>query len=225
LSQNNVRNLQLVGAPDAHVVSTRSGSDIPDWSFQAVSSLLQGLSLVDPLTYAHCLRVGAAAKRLARAAGLDEYNQNVAEFSGLLHDIGKMGIDPEVIHKPASLSEAEYKLVMSHPVLSEKIIQPLLGASFFKDISFGVRSHHERVDGRGYPDRLKGDEIPLMARVVLVVDTLDAMSQERSYRKAMPLEAVYQELQKCAGTQFDPQLVKIFVESHKFWATEAKGRL
>ena len=197
--------------------------EIPEWSSWAAFSLLQALRTVDPLTFSHCLRVGASAKRFARAAGFSEADQSVAEFSGLLHDIGKMGIESDIIHKPASLSDSEYNLVMSHPVLSEKIIQPLLQVDFFKKVAPAVRGHHERVDGRGYPDRLQGDEIPLMARVVLIVDTLDAMSQERSYRKAMPLDLVYAELLKCAGSQFDPHLVKVFIESHKFWAAEAQA--
>jgi HD-GYP domain-containing protein (c-di-GMP phosphodiesterase class II) len=156
--------------------------------------------------------------------GLSEYEQLVAEFSGLLHDIGKMGIDLEVLHKPAKLSDEEYQLVMSHPVLSERILAPLNVHPFFKQIAPAVRGHHERVDGRGYPDKLQGDQIPLMARVVLVVDTLDAMSQERSYRKGMPIDLVYKELERCAGTQFDSKMVKVFVESHKFWAKEIKDQ-
>ena len=219
MSQTRVASLYIVGTED-HKKETPS-ADIPSWATSVTTSLLTGLQTVDSVTYSHCLRVGWAAKNLARSMGLSPFEQTVAEFSGLLHDIGKMGIESEVLHKPAALTDAEYKLVMSHPVLSERILTPLLKDNFFKSVAPGVRSHHERMDGKGYPDNLVGEQIPLMARVVLIVDTLDAMSQHRAYRKAMPLDLVYKELEKCAGTQFDKAIVKVFIESHKFWGPKA----
>jgi HD-GYP domain-containing protein (c-di-GMP phosphodiesterase class II) len=106
----------------------------------------------------------------------------------------------------------------NHPIISENILKPLAEKdTFFRQLLAPVRGHHERVDGEGYPDRLVGDKINLLARIILIVDTYDAMSQTRSYRKGLPNEVVYAELKRCSGTQFDSQLVKIFLDSHKFW--------
>ncbi len=197
--------------------------DIPDWAYPAVASLLATLRLVDPATYEHCLRVGNYSQKLARAMGLNPYQQKIAEFSGVLHDIGKMGVSGSLIHKPAHLTPDEMVVVASHPILSERIVTTLSSHPFFQQLLPGIRGHHERVDGGGYPDQLQGDSIPLIARLILVVDTLDAMGQDRSYRKGLPLEKIYQELQDCSGTQFDPALVRIFLESHQFWKREPAG--
>jgi HD-GYP domain-containing protein (c-di-GMP phosphodiesterase class II) len=202
--------------------SVLAQGDIPEWASQAVASLLRALRMVDVKTYEHCLRVGRDAFRLARAMGLTPYQQRVAEFSGILHDIGKMGVSGALIHKASRLTSDEMTVVASHPILSEQIVQPLaLKDSFFQQLLPGIRGHHERVDGTGYPDNLVGDQIPLIARLILVVDTLDAMGQDRAYRKALPLEAIYLELKDCSSSQFDPALVKIFLESHKFWKRDS----
>lgn len=178
---------------------------------------MQSLKIVDPLTFYHCCRVGEFARRLARDSGLDEYEQKRAEFSGLFHDVGKIGVPQVVIHKPAKLDFDEFAMMKKHPEVSEQIVKVLDDNPFFKDILLPIRNHHERLDGAGYPDGLSGDQVPVLARVILIVDTYDAMTQTRSYRKGLPVEAVYSELQKFAGTQFDPQLVKIFLQSQPFW--------
>jgi HD-GYP domain-containing protein (c-di-GMP phosphodiesterase class II) len=149
--------------------------------------------------------------------GLNEYEQKVAEFSGMLHDIGKIGIDRSVLLKPGKLDPHEQDIMRNHSVISEKIIKPFEHDSFFKEIIPAVRGHHERLDGEGYPDKLMGEEIPLISRVILVVDTYDAMSEDRIYRKGLPDEIIYSELKRCSGTQFDPQLVKIFLQVHASW--------
>lgn len=192
--------------------------DIPSWSYDSVQSLLMGLKISDPATYAHCLRVGELARKLAKSMGLSEYEQKVAEFSGILHDIGKMGIDKEIILKPGKLDASEMDIMRSHPVLSAEIVQPLTHHGFFKDVLPGVRNHHERIDGEGYPDKKMGEAIPLFARIILVVDTYDAMSETRSYRKGLPTDIIYKELTRCSGTQFDPQIVRVFLQAHKTWS-------
>lgn len=197
-----------------------SSGDIPDWAYSAVESVLTSLKIADPETYAHCLRVGEHSRKLAKFAGLTEYQQRVAQFAGLLHDVGKMGVDLAITHKPAKLTEAEYEIMKSHPVLSEEIIRPLAHHEFFQQILPAVRGHHERVDGKGYPDKLHDENVPLIARVILIVDTLDAMGQNRAYRRGLPIEVIYQELEKYAGTQFDKALVKIFLEAHRHWEKE-----
>lgn len=191
--------------------------NVPSNVYDLAKALMQSLRVVDPLTYHHCCRVGEYSRRLARDAGLDEYQQKVAEFSGLFHDIGKIGVPQLIIHKPGKLDNEEYDIMKKHPELSEQIIQVLSPNPFFRELLAPIRSHHERVDGRGYPDGLVDDQIPLLARVILIVDTYDAMTQNRSYRQGLPVEAVYAELKKYAGTQFDAQLVKIFLEAQPFW--------
>lgn len=191
--------------------------DIPDWSYDAVRSLLESLKAVEPSTYYHCLRVGEYSRKLAADIGLNEFEQKVAEFSGLLHDIGKIGIDRSVLLKPGRLDPHELDIIRNHSIISENIVKPFASHPFFKQIIPNVRGHHERLDGEGYPDKLIGDEIPLVSRVILVVDTYDAMSEDRIYRKGLPDEIVYSELKRCSGTQFDPQLVKTFLQVHAFW--------
>lgn len=195
-----------------------SWGDIPSWANNTALSLMQTLSYVDPVTYEHCCRVGLLSRQLAISAGLNEYEQSIAEFSGLFHDLGKIGISNDIIAKPGKLDPKEIDIMRNHPIISENILKPLAEKeTFFRQLLAPVRGHHERVDGEGYPDRLVGDKIHLLSRIILVVDTYDAMSQTRSYRKGLPDEVVYAELKRCSGTQFDSQLVKTFLDSHKFW--------
>jgi putative nucleotidyltransferase with HDIG domain len=196
--------------------------DVPDWAYQAARSLMTALSAVDPVTHQHCLRVGEMARKLARDAGLNEFEQKQAEFAGIFHDIGKVGNSQDIIAKPGRLDPKELDIMRNHPLISEDIIRPLAQkAEFFKGILPSIRGHHERFDGEGYPDKIVGDSIPLLARVILVVDTYDAMSETRAYRKGLPDEVVYAELKRCSGTQFDSHLVGIFLQAHKTWKTQA----
>lgn len=197
-----------------------SWGDIPAWAYETAQTLMQSLKVVDPVTYAHCCRVGEMARKLARDAGLNEYEQKLAEFAGLFHDIGKIGVPQAIIAKPGKLDSSEHLLMQNHPILSEQIVQPLAKHDFFARILPGIRGHHERMDGAGYPDKTLGEEIPLVARIILVVDTYDAMSQTRAYRTGLPDEVVYAELKRCAGTQFDPRLVNIFLQAHMGWKTQ-----
>ncbi len=191
--------------------------DIPDWSYESVRSLLEALKAVEPSTYHHCLRVGEYSRKLAADIGLNEFEQKVAEFAGMLHDIGKIGIDRSVLLKPGKLDPHELDIIRNHSIISEEIVKPLAAHPFFKQILPAIRGHHERLDGGGYPDKLMGDEIPLISRVILVVDTYDAMSEDRIYRKGLPDDIIYAEMKRCAGTQFDAHLVKTFLSVHGFW--------
>lgn len=197
-----------------------SHGDIPEWIATTTESLMSSLLAVDPLTYQHSLRVGEAAHLFSKALGLSEYQQAVAHYSGLLHDIGKMGVPTQIIHKADRLTNDEYARVKEHSEMSEDILKPLTNNLFFQQVAAIVRSHHERMDGMGYPDKLNGDEIPLFSRLILVVDTMDAMSHDRPYRKGASMDSVYSELTRCAGSQFDLHLVKEFLNSHGFWAEE-----
>ena len=192
-------------------------SEVPEWAQSVARTLLQALRERDPYTYGHCRRVARQARMLARAAGLSEYQAQVVEFSSLFHDLGKLGIPDSVLLKPGRLTPEEEELMRAHPVKSAEIIQPLAHSGFFKDLIPGIRSHHERIDGRGYPDNLVGDAIPLTARLILISDTFDAMTTTRPYRKGMPFEVAYKELRTFAGRQFDPKLVEIFLKAHPTW--------
>lgn len=194
--------------------------DIPAWAYDSAQALMHSLKLVDPVTYAHCCRVGEMSRKLARDAGLNEYEQKLAEFAGLFHDLGKIGISQSIIAKPGKLDADEFQIMKKHSELSEEIIKPLCKNKFFAQIQPVVRGHHERVDGTGYPDKKRGDEVPLLARIILVVDTYDAMTETRAYRKGLPVDVVYAELRRYSGTQFDSQLVNTFLQAHKYWQAQ-----
>lgn len=196
--------------------------DVPSWAYEVAASLMQALSIVDPVTYQHCLRVGELSRKLARDAGLNEYEQKCAEFGGIFHDLGKIGISQEIIAKPGRLDPKELDIMKTHSMMSEQILTPFSHHQFFKDILPGVRGHHERFDGEGYPDKIIGDEIPLLSRVILVVDTYDAMSQTRAYRKGLPDEIVYAEIKRYSGSQFDPHLAQVFLKAHPHWSEQDK---
>ena len=194
--------------------------NVPTWAYDSVKGFLECLKTVEPTTYEHCLRVGEYSRKLARDIGLNEYEQKVAEFSGLLHDIGKMGVDKEVLLKPGRLDPKELDIMRSHSSISEQIIKPLATNPFFGQLLPGIRGHHERMDGEGYPDKKIGDEISLFARIILVVDTFDAMTENRVYRKGLPPEIAFAELKRCGGSQFDAQLVKAFLQAQPYWQAD-----
>jgi HD-GYP domain-containing protein (c-di-GMP phosphodiesterase class II) len=176
--------------------------------------------LKDPFTFYHCCRVGRAARRLAQAAGLNEYDQHRLEFSGLFHDIGKVGIPDDILLKPGSLTKQEFETMKSHALKSAEILEPLNNIAFFKSLLPGIRSHHERIDGKGYPYNLEGDKIPLTARIITIVDTVDAMMHTRPYRQGLTFDIVKNELEQFSGKQFDAQLVKIYLDAIRFWKTD-----
>lgn len=194
-----------------------SSNDSQDWISSVARALLQALRERDPYTYGHCRRVGRYARSLAQAAGLNEFEQRVVEFSAMFHDIGKVGIPDSILLKEGRLTAEEEEIMKEHPVKSMQIIQPLAHIPFFQATLPAIRGHHERVDGAGYPDGIAGDDIPFIARLILICDTFDAMITTRAYRKGMPIEAAYKELRLFAGRQFDKDLVKIFLQAHPSW--------
>jgi HD-GYP domain-containing protein (c-di-GMP phosphodiesterase class II) len=154
---------------------------------------------------------------LAQAAGLDVFEQKLCEFAGLFHDVGKIGIPDNILNKPGKLTDHEFNVMKSHPEVSVEILNPLSRVEFYARLIPGVLHHHERFDGRGYPDGVKGEEIPLYSRIILVADTYDAMTSSRAYRKGLAPEIAYKELKDFAGRQFDPKLVEIFLSIHPQW--------
>ncbi len=174
-----------------------------------ISSLIRALDAKDPYTRGHSDRVAALARQLARKAGLGEKLAERYHIAGLLHDVGKIGVPEAVLCKPGRLTDEEFSCIMRHPEIGYNILDGVPGMA---DLLPGVMHHHERYDGKGYPHGLAGDAIPLIARVLCLADTFDAMSSNRAYRSAMTRDTVLGEIRKCAGTQFDPELAMLFVE-------------
>lgn len=182
-----------------------------------IEALLAALRERDPYTYGHCQRVSRNAKLLAQAAGLTPREQYVVEISSVFHDLGKLAVPDAILLKPGRLTAEEHEIMRIHPIKGVEILKPLAHIPFFRSLLPGIRHHHERTDGLGYPDKIAGENIPLVARMILIADTFDAMTTTRPYRKGLPFEIAYKELQIFAGRQFDPQLVKIFCEAHPSW--------
>lgn len=192
--------------------------DLPEWAIQVAEALLKTVKERDPYTYGHCRRVSRNGRLFAKAAGLSEKEQRIVEYACLFHDLGKLGIPDAILLKPGRLTPKEEQIMRSHPVRSAEIIQPLSHTlELFKKTLPGILHHHERIDGAGYPNGLVGDKIPLAARLMVIVDTFDAMTTTRPYRKGLPFEVAYKELVTFSGRQFDAQLVKIFLKAHPQW--------
>jgi len=185
--------------------------NIPDWSLDTARQLLDEVKAKDPFTFYHCCRVGRGSRQLGRAIGLNEFEQAILEYSGLFHDIGKAKIPLEILVKPGRLDPHQIEVMKSHPSLSAQMIVHLDHIPFFRFMLPGIKYHHERIDGAGYPNTLKGDAIPLFARVIAVVDSFDAMTNQRPYRKPLGEEKAIKELKDFSGTQFDHHLVQAYL--------------
>jgi putative nucleotidyltransferase with HDIG domain len=173
---------------------------------QTIRALAEAVDAKDAYTRGHSERVGVYASKVGRELGLPRQQIERVYIAGLLHDVGKIGIRDAVITKPARLSPEEYEEIKRHPEIGAKILEPV---SFLRDVVPCVRHHHEWYDGStsGYPLRLRGDQIPLPSRIILVCDTVEAMTSDRPYRKGLSLDVVIAELRKYSGTQFDPMCV------------------
>ncbi len=178
---------------------------------QTIGTLAEAVDAKDPYTRGHSERVGVYASKIAREMSFTKDLIERVYIAGLLHDVGKIGIRDAVIQKPDKLNKEEYDEIKKHPEIGARILEPV---SFLSDVVPCVRHHHEWYNGgdRGYPMRLKGDQIPLPSRVILVADTVEAMTSDRPYRKAMPLENVVQQLNEYSGSQFDPKCVTAFLD-------------
>jgi len=172
-----------------------------------VRSLAKAVDARDKYTRLHSKRVSALATRLAKHMKLDDETVNKIEIAGILHDVGKIGIPDNILQKPGRLSDDEMAIVKNHPAFSAQIIK----STSLKDIVSAVKAHHERWDGKGYPYGLRGEQIPLEARILALADTFDAMTSDRPYRKGLPIDEALNEIARCAGSQFDPRLAKQFL--------------
>jgi putative nucleotidyltransferase with HDIG domain len=177
---------------------------------QTIRALAEAVDAKDAYTRGHSERVGVYASKITREMGFQKEFIERVYIAGLLHDVGKIGVRDFVITKPDRLTPEEYAEIKQHPTIGAKILEPV---DFLSDVAPCVRHHHEWFDGsdKGYPDRLSGDAIPLPSRIILVADTVEAMTSDRPYRKALPLDIVYTELTKYSGSQFDPACVDAFL--------------
>ena len=167
----------------------------------------------DPYIRGHGNRVRHMAHHMADALGYSAHKLDMLDFGALLHDIGKIAIDPRILNKPAALTPDERKIVETHPLVGERIVSKV---SYFSQIVPIIRWHHERWDGKGYPDGLRGKDIPTSARILSVVDSYDAMTSDRAYRLALPTEKAISVLHEEAGRQFDPEMVEVFMKEKTF---------
>ena len=174
-----------------------------------IGILRQTVEAKDPYTRGHSDRVSEYSVLIGKKLGLDEKTLHILKIGGLFHDIGKIGIPDSILLKESKLSDEEYSQIKNHPMIG---VHMLGDAAIFTDILPIVKHHHERYDGRGYPSQLVGDNIPYVARIAAVADTFDAMTSKRSYRDSLPIDVVRAEIERCSGTQFDPNIAKVFLD-------------
>ena len=183
------------------VTRARMAERLEDAYFATLGTLAAALEAKDAYTNDHASQIADLAGGVCDQIGLNHSDTRIVKLGALLHDIGKIGIPEAILRKPGSLTGEEIAVMQQHPDIGARILQPV---PFFAELVPLVRSSHERWDGRGYPEGLRGDEIPLGSRVIAVCDAFHAMTEDRVYRKALTLEDAVREIDRCAGTQFDP---------------------
>jgi len=171
-------------------------------------SLTSAVDAKDAYTCGHSERVALVSRHLAQQMGLSDRDVEQIYMAGLLHDVGKIGVPEAVLQKTGKLTAEEFEQMKRHPQIGARILQDIKQV---REIVPGVLHHHERYDGKGYPTGLAGEKIPLMGRIICLADCFDAMTSNRTYRKALPLEVALTEIRRCSGTQFDPRLTEFFL--------------
>ncbi len=185
-----------------------ANDQLKDAYYGTIESLRLAVDAKDTYTRNHSDRVSYYSLLIGKQLHLDENDLETLKQGALFHDIGKIGIPDSILQKPTKLTDDEYDDIKNHPSIGAKILTP---AKIFNRLIPMVLNHHERYDGKGYPMSLKGEEIPLMARIVCVADSFDAMTSDRSYRPRFKVLAALEEMEKCKGTQFDPLIVDAFM--------------
>jgi len=182
--------------------------DLSELFYKTIKSIANALDAKDKYTHGHSLRVTLYSLALAKALNLNDELLEEIETTGLLHDIGKIAIPEKILLKPGKLTDEEYEIIKTHPELGTKLVG---GIDKLKLISNWLKHHHERYDGKGYPEGLAGEDIPILSRIIAIADTYDAMTSSRAYRSALLHQDAIDEIKRCSGTQFDSELVKLFV--------------
>ena len=176
---------------------------------ESIATLRYTVEAKDSYTRGHSDRVSEYSVLIGKKLGLSDLQLRTLQIGGLFHDIGKIGVPDSILLKESKLTDDEYSEIKNHPSIGAHILS---NATIFKDIIPIVKHHHERYDGKGYPNMLKGNEIPYLARITAIADSFDAMTSKRSYRDSLPIETVIDEFRKNKGTQFDPELTDIFLD-------------
>lgn len=191
-----------------YLENARLFDDVSELMMGVMRSLTSAVDAKDTYTCGHSERVAMLSQRLAKEFGLGAEQVKRIEMAGILHDVGKIGVPEAVLHKTGKLTSDEFEQMKKHPQIGARILSDIRQ---IQDLIPGVLHHHERYDGKGYPAGLSGQKIPLMGRIICVADCFDAMTSNRTYRRALPLEVALIEVRRCAGTQFDPQLAEAFL--------------
>ena len=178
-------------------------------TYQVVTALAGTVDAKDTYTNGHSQRVADYSRELAKRMGKSDRFAEDIYFMGLLHDIGKIGIPDQIINKKGKLTDEEYAIIKTHPEIGSDVLKKI---NAMPQLYWGARWHHERFDGKGYPDGKKGEEIPLLARIIAVADSYDAMTSNRSYRQYLPQDVVREEIIKNSGIQFDPKIAQCMVD-------------
>jgi putative two-component system response regulator len=176
---------------------------------QTMEALAKAVDAKDHYTNGHSQRVAKYSREIARRLGKSQDDIDKIYYAGLMHDLGKIGIPDEIIHKDTGLSDEEYERIKEHPTIGANILKNI---TEIPDIALGAHWHHERIDGSGYPDGLKGNEIPEAARIIGVADAYDAMTSKRSYRDPLPQEVVRRQILEGKGTQFEPAFADVMLQ-------------
>jgi response regulator RpfG family c-di-GMP phosphodiesterase len=201
--------LAIVGSRAAAAIdNARLYEDLQATFQQTIEGLAQAIDKMDRYTAGHSSRVAMYAVYIAQKLGLGAHEQEIVRQSALMHDIGKIGCVLN-LNKPGKLTQEDYEAFKRHPAYGRDILEPI---KFLHPLIPGVHMHHERWDGRGYPLGLKGNDVPLMARIIAVADTYDAMTSDRAYRGALPHEVAVSEITRCSGSQFDPEVARTFTK-------------
>lgn len=213
--------LQLIGSRAAAAIeNARLYEDLQATFQQTIEGLAKAIDKMDRYTSGHSDRVAIYAGMLARRMGLSPDMATIVQHAALMHDIGKIGCVLN-LNKPGKLSQEEYEIFKKHPGFGRDILEPI---KFLHPLVPGVQFHHEMWNGKGYPLGLKGNDIPLIARIISVADTYDAMTSDRAYRRALPHDVAVAEIERCAGSQFDPDLAQLFVEVIEDFREERAAR-
>jgi len=186
-----------------------SRQKLEDYFYRVVQSMVRSLEAKDPYTRGHSDRVSEYAREIAIAMGFAKEKVEILTKAAQLHDIGKLGIHEGILNKSSSLSKDEWELMQKHPVIGEEILKPVF---LDQEMLSVIRSHHERYDGSGYPDALKGDETDIFAQITSIADAYDAMTSSRAYRVALDNEEAIKRLKKDSGKQFNPLITEVFVK-------------
>lgn len=213
--------LSIIGSRAAAAIeNARLYQDLQATFQQTIEGLAKAIDKMDRYTAGHSDRVAVYAVMLAERLGLGPHEIEIVRQSALMHDIGKIGCVLN-LNKPGKLTNDEYEVFKRHPAYGRDILDPI---KFLHPLIPGVHLHHERWDGRGYPLRMRGNEIPIIARIISVADTYDAMTSDRSYRRALPHEVAVAEIERCSGSQFDPEVAATFTTHIEAYRDERRAQ-